>query len=80
MKKKLSHYDQAGRAHGDVGQERHVPTAWRMFVKLKAPLGCRTIRRAIRWRWRVAGILAAKKTVDLIPMCHPLPLRMSMLP
>jgi cyclic pyranopterin phosphate synthase len=23
---------------------------------------------------RVAGILAAKRTADLIPMCHPLPL------
>jgi cyclic pyranopterin monophosphate synthase len=24
---------------------------------------------------RVAGIMAAKRTADLIPMCHPLPLR-----
>lgn len=77
---KLSHYDEAGtprmvdvggkaetrrtaKAHGFVRMSREVLEALPSNPK-GDPLGVA----------RVAGILAAKKTADLIPMCHSLPL------
>jgi cyclic pyranopterin phosphate synthase len=45
-----------------------------------APATLRSLRRALLPKGdaaalaRVAGILAAKKTSDIIPLCHPLPL------
>jgi cyclic pyranopterin phosphate synthase len=77
---KLSHYDDAGRAAMvDVsGKSTTKRTAVaHAFVKMSAhvlkalpdnPKG-NPLEVA-----RIAGILAAKKTAELIPMCHPLPI------
>jgi cyclic pyranopterin phosphate synthase len=79
-KKKLSHYDDAGRASMvDVsGKSRTVREAEASaFVAMS-----REVLRALPRNpkgdplevARVAGILAAKRTSELIPMCHPIPL------
>lgn len=77
---KLSHYDDSGRAHMvDVSAKSHTrrEAVAEAFVELSAavldalphnPKG-NPLEVA-----RFAGIHAAKKTSDLIPMCHPLPL------
>jgi len=79
-KPRLSHYDAAGRARMvDVSVKdvtKRTATA-RAFVRLS-----RKVLKALPENpkgdplevARVAGILAAKRTHDLIPMCHPLQL------
>jgi cyclic pyranopterin phosphate synthase len=80
MAKKLSHYDAAGRARMvDVSNKSatrreaeasafvHMPPAVLKALP-KNPKGD-PLEVA-----RIAGIMAAKRTSDLIPMCHPLPL------
>ena len=78
--KKLSHYDSAGRASMvDVsGKQPTVREAEaRSFVAMS-----REVRKALPQNpkgdplevARVAGIMAAKRTSELIPMCHPVPL------
>ncbi|MGA9883200.1 MAG: cyclic pyranopterin monophosphate synthase MoaC [Candidatus Acidiferrales bacterium] len=81
-KTKLSHYDKSGRvrmvdvtakepttrtavAHAFVRMQRSTVANLR---KLKAPKG-NPLEIA-----RIAGITAAKRTSDLIPLCHPLAL------
>lgn len=80
MKKKLSHYDEAGRARMvDVSAKNttHRTARAHAFVKLKPrvlkalPANPKGDPMEVA---RIAGILAAKKTAELIPMCHPLPL------
>jgi cyclic pyranopterin phosphate synthase len=80
MPKKLSHYDQAGRARMvDVSQKS--PTRREAeasaFVALK-PKVLKALPKNPKGDplevARLAGIMAAKRTADLIPMCHPLPL------
>ncbi len=78
--KKLSHYDAAGRA-SMVDVSAKQPTLReaeaRAFVAMS-----RAVVRALPQNpkgdplevARVAGIMAAKRTAELIPMCHPLPL------
>jgi cyclic pyranopterin phosphate synthase len=80
MPKKLSHYDRAGRASmvdvsaKSVSQRTAEASA---FVVLKPP-----VLQALPQNpkgdplevARLAGIMAAKRTSELIPMCHPLPL------
>src|SRR5499433_2970566 len=78
--KKLSHYDSAGRATMvDVSSKEatkreaeasaFVAMAGKVLKQLpKNPKG-NPLEVA-----RFAGISAAKRTADLIPMCHPLPL------
>jgi cyclic pyranopterin phosphate synthase len=80
MTDKLSHYDESGDAHMvDVSAKaptRREATA-RAFVELNG-----TVLAALPQNpkgdplevARFAGIMAAKRTSDLIPMCHPLPL------
>lgn len=80
MSDSLSHYDEAGQAHMvDVGAKsatRREATAV-AFVELNE-----AVLRALPENpkgdplevARFAGIMAAKRTADLIPMCHPLPL------
>jgi cyclic pyranopterin phosphate synthase len=75
---KLSHYDAAGEARMvDVsGKEPTRRTAKASaFVRLNAEVLAELPRNpkgnALEVA-RIAGILAAKKTADLIPMCHPL--------
>jgi len=80
MRDRLSHYDDQGRASMvDVSEKaatKRTATA-QAFVKMSAhvlhslpenPKG-NPLEVA-----RIAGIQAAKRTADLIPLCHPLPL------
>ncbi len=80
MTEKLSHYDEAGQAHMvDVAAKsptRREATA-RAFVELNeavlAALPQNPKGNPLEVA-RFAGIMAAKRTAELIPMCHPLPL------
>jgi cyclic pyranopterin monophosphate synthase len=82
MKKpsKLSHYDKTGRAamvdiSGKAATVREAEAS--AFVAMS-----RAVLRALPKNpkgdplevARIAGILAAKRTSELIPMCHPIPL------
>jgi len=80
MPKKLSHYDGAGRARMvDVsGKSATRRTAeGSAFVAMKSdvlaalPTNPKGDPLEVA---RIAGIMAAKRTAELIPMCHPLPL------
>jgi cyclic pyranopterin phosphate synthase len=80
MKKKLSHYDESGRARMvDVSPKAVTQRTARAhaFVKLK-PAVLRALPQNPKGDplevARIAGILAAKNTASLIPMCHPLAL------
>jgi cyclic pyranopterin phosphate synthase len=77
---KLSHYNQAGEASMvDVGGKAETRRTARAhaFVKMSRevlealPRNPKGDPLAVA---KVAGILAAKRTADLIPMCHSLPL------
>ena len=77
---KLSHYDKAGRARMvDVSAKAPTKRAAEAsaFVALK-PQVWRALPRNPKGDplevARLAGIMAAKRTSELIPMCHPLPL------
>ena len=79
---KLSHVDAQGRARMvDVGEKavtvreaiaagevRMKPETLRLLVAGQVPKG------DVLAVAKVAGIMAAKKTPDLIPLCHPLPI------
>jgi cyclic pyranopterin phosphate synthase len=79
---RLSHLDAQGRARMvDVGGKddtqreavargtiRMQPETLRQIIAGEAPKG------DVLATARVAGIMAAKRTPDLIPLCHPLPL------
>jgi cyclic pyranopterin monophosphate synthase len=80
MAKKLSHYDGAGKA-------RMVDVSAKSPTKREAEASAFVaIRPAVLAAMpdnpkgdplevaRIAGIMAAKRTAELIPMCHPLPL------
>lgn len=80
MARKLSHYDRSGDARMvDVsGKQRSVREAEASaFVAMSS-----SVLQALATNpkgdplaiARVAGIMAAKKTSELIPLCHPLPL------
>src|SRR5258705_12144373 len=78
MAKKLSHYDRAGRAKMvDVSAKSpsRREAAASAFVALK-PSVLKALPRNPKGDplevARLAGIMAAKRTSDLIPMCHPL--------
>jgi cyclic pyranopterin phosphate synthase len=80
--KKLSHVNEAGEAHMvDVsskpvvareavayGEIRLQPATVRLIQTRGMPKG------DVLATARLAGIMAAKKTGDLIPLCHPLPI------
>jgi len=78
--KKLSHYDANGKARMvDVSaknESRRTAKA-HAFVKI-SPSVLRVLPRNPKGDplevARVAGVMAAKKTSELVPMCHPLPL------
>jgi cyclic pyranopterin phosphate synthase len=80
MPKKLSHYDHSGRARM-VDVSTKFPTKREAeasaFVVLK-PEVLKALPENPKGDplevARLAGIMAAKRTADLIPMCHPLPL------
>jgi cyclic pyranopterin phosphate synthase len=80
MAKKLSHYDRDGRARmvdvsGKAATRREAEAS--AFVAMKAavlaalPKNPKGDPLEVA---RIAGIMAAKRTAELIPMCHPLPL------
>ena len=80
MAKKLSHYDGSGRASmvdvsAKAATRREAEAS--AFVVLK-PAVLKALPKNPKGDplevARLAGIMAAKKTADLIPMCHPLPL------
>jgi cyclic pyranopterin phosphate synthase len=82
MSEKLSHLDDAGAAHMvDVSAKN--PTTRRAVAEGYLFMAAGT-HEALRTNSgpkgealsvaRIAGILAAKKTAELIPLCHPLPL------
>lgn len=80
MPKKLSHYDRSGQARmvdvsGKSATKREAEASG--FVAVKAdvlsalPSNPKGDPLEVA---RIAGIMAAKRTSELIPMCHPLPL------
>ena len=80
MPKKLSHYDAAGRARmvdvsGKPATKREAEAS--AFVQMK-PEVLQALPKNPKGDplevARIAGIMAAKRTSELIPMCHPLPL------
>ncbi len=82
MPSKLTHLDEAGRAHMvDVGgkPDTERTAIARGEVRMKADT-LALIRAGAMKKGdvltvaQVAGIMAAKRTSDLIPLCHPLPL------
>jgi cyclic pyranopterin phosphate synthase len=81
MAKRLTHLDQAGAARMvDVADKAATSReALAECVVRMAPATLRAVRAgtakgdAIQVA-RIAGIMAAKRTSDLIPLCHPLPL------
>ncbi|MGA9543925.1 MAG: cyclic pyranopterin monophosphate synthase MoaC [Candidatus Sulfotelmatobacter sp.] len=80
MPKKLSHYDAAGRAcMVDVSAKtftrREAEASAFVQVKPAVLKGLPSNPKGDPLEVaRVAGIMAAKRTAELIPMCHPLPL------
>ncbi|MDE0261586.1 MAG: cyclic pyranopterin monophosphate synthase MoaC [Bryobacterales bacterium] len=77
---RLSHFDEAGSASMvDVGAKPATQRSAkaRAFVRM-APAVLAELPRNPKGDpleiARIAGIQAAKKTADLIPLCHPLPL------
>ena len=80
MAKKLSHYDNAGRARmvdvsGKAATRREAEAS--AFVQMK-PAVLKALPHNPKGDplevARLAGIMAAKRTSELIPMCHALPL------
>ena len=79
--RKLSHYDESGRASMvDVSAKTDTVLTARAeaFVKLR-PAVLRALPDNPKGDplevARIAGVMAAKKTSELIPMCHPLLLK-----
>lgn len=78
----LSHFDTAGRASMvDVGDKPVTDRTAvaegfvRISPALEAAINARAVAKGnLLEVARVAGIQAAKRTGDLIPLCHPLPL------
>jgi cyclic pyranopterin monophosphate synthase len=82
MEQDFTHLDAEGRARM-VDVSGKVPTVRIARVKASVVLNAETMRLLVQKALpkgevlgtaRVAGILAAKRTADLIPLCHPLPL------
>ncbi len=79
---RLSHVDDAGRARMvDVsGKEESVRTATAEGAlvcraeTLAAVLEGRAPKGSVISTAEIAGVMAAKRTAELIPLCHPLPL------
>lgn len=82
MAEKLSHLDESGQAHMvDVGEkaetERVAIARGEVLMKRKTFELIRsgqTKKGDVLTVAQIAGIGAAKRTADLIPLCHPLPL------
>lgn len=78
----LTHLDQAGRARMvDVGAK--PVTAREALATGRVRMAAETLKKAlsgdskkgsVRAAAEIAGIMAAKRTAELIPLCHPIPL------
>ena len=79
---RLTHLDAAGAAHMvDVGEKavtrREATAAGRITMSAEAAGAIRDSAVAkgdVLAVARVAGIMAAKRTSELVPLCHPLPI------
>lgn len=82
MADKLSHFDETGQAHmvdvSDKAVTARIATASASITMSPETLAHVTAGTAkkgdVLGIARIAGIQAAKKTSDLIPLCHPLPI------
>lgn len=82
MTQKLTHFDERGAAHmvdvGDKAETHRVATASgfiRMRPETLALVQSGTAKKGdVLGVARIAAIQAAKRTSDLIPLCHPVPL------
>src|SRR5579871_5782933 len=80
MPKKLSHYDKAGQARmvdvsGKSTTAREAEASGFVAIKPEALASLPSNPKGDPLEVaRIAGIMAAKRTSELIPMCHPLPL------
>src|SRR5450755_2925151 len=77
---KLSHFDDSGRAHmvdvsakADTRRQAVASAFVALSAEVLAALPSNPKGNPLEVA-RFAGIQAAKRTADLIPMCHPLPL------
>lgn len=78
----LSHFDATGQAHMvDVGAKPETPRLARAVGRIRMKAETLALIRAgtankgdVLGIARVAAILAAKRTGELIPLCHPIPL------
>lgn len=78
----LTHLDSAGAAHmvdvgGKASTMREAVATGRIDMTPKAARAIRdgtVLKGDVLAAARIAGIMAAKRTSDLIPLCHPLPL------
>ncbi len=78
----LSHIDDAGKARMvDVGAKPAIARRARASGSIRMAAGTLDLIERNQMKKgdvlsvaRIAGIMAAKKTSDLIPLCHPLPL------
>ena len=78
----LNHFNQRGEAHMvDVGEKK--VTQRRAVAEGTIRMQAETLQRIIQGEHkkgdvlgvaRIAGVMAAKKTADLVPLCHPLQL------
>ena len=79
---KLTHLDDAGRARmvdvsdkASTAREAVAEGLVRMSPELRdLALGGKAAKGDVRAVAEIAGVMAAKKTSDLIPLCHPLAL------
>jgi len=82
MTQTLTHFDNQGQAHmvdvGDKRETRRVAVACGSIVMLPTTFAMVKAGSAkkgdVLGIARIAGIQAAKRTSDLIPLCHPIPL------
>lgn len=82
MSDQLNHFNARGEAHMvDVGSK--AVTARRAVAEGEIHMQADTVQRIVRGEnkkgdvlavARIAGIMAAKKTAELVPLCHPLAL------
>jgi cyclic pyranopterin phosphate synthase len=82
MADRLTHLDEAGRARMvDVSDK--ASTAREALARGRVRMAAETLARAnagdaakgdVRAVAEIAGVMAGKRTADLIPLCHPLPL------
>ena len=80
MARKLSHYDDSGRARmvdvsakNRTARQAEASAFVAMSSEVMRSLASNPKGNPLETA-RLAGIMAAKKTAELIPLCHPLPL------